>query len=368
MRLIRLVPFSVVFGLAMAACGGTESSNSGNPGGGAGAPGVSMEELPGKYADAFCQVFTSCVGDLYGIYRPGEDCVKDLSVTFEEALATLPNEVDAGRVKYHADLVQKCLDEIAAGDCDTLSNREPESCKQAVEGTVKLDGDCNLDADCSGEQYCKTGDMCPGKCAPFEQAGGACGSNDNCVSGLKCDDNGHCVTPAAEGEACQQGEPDCADGLLCLGQDDTKKTPGKCYTIEAALAGKEGDTCSLDGHLCKGGLACELTTFTPTISGSCVAKLDSGATCHASFPDECPDDEYCALPSPLVAGKCTAKPKAGEMCAPGLGASKICAPYARCDGTVCRAIAHAGEDCQTNDTCYSSHCVSNACVTGSSCQ
>ena len=366
MRLIRLVPLAVLFGLAAAACGGTDTGTSGEQGG----AGVSMEELPDKYADAFCQVFTTCAGDLYGIYRPGEDCLKDISVTFEEALATLPNEVTAGRVVYHADLVQKCLDEIAAGGCDTLANREPASCKQAIEGTVKLDGDCTLDADCAGEQYCKVADKCPGKCAPYEQAGGACVSDDNCANGLKCGDNAHCVAPSQEGEACEQGEPKCADGLLCLGQDSTKKTPGQCYTIGAALAGKAGDPCSLDGHLCRGGVACEITAVTPTIGGTCAAKVDSGAACHAAFPDECPDDEYCALAplNPLMPGTCTAKPKAGDMCAAGLGAAEICAPYARCDNGVCRDIAHAGEECHANDTCYSGHCEANACVTGNSCQ
>jgi hypothetical protein len=71
-----------------------------------------------------------------------------------------------------------------------------------------------------------------------------------------------------------------------------------------------------------------------------------------AFPDECPDDQYCALPAvnPLGGGQCTAKPKAGAKCAAGLGDSLICAPYARCDNGVCRDIAHAGEDCSADDT------------------
>ena len=110
MRLIRLVPFALVFG-SIPACGGTAKDDVDE------GPSVSLEELPAKYADAFCQTFTNCVGDLYGIYRPGEECVKDFTVTVEEALATLPNAVDAGRVKYHGTKVQKCLDEMAAGGC-----------------------------------------------------------------------------------------------------------------------------------------------------------------------------------------------------------------------------------------------------------
>jgi hypothetical protein len=82
-----------------------------------------------------------------------------------------------------------------------------------------------------------------------------------------------------------------------------------------------------------------------------------------------PDDEYCALRlNPLMPGTCTVKPKAGEKCAAGLGDAKYCAPYTRCDADVCREIAHAGEECNADDTCYSSHCVGNACVTGNSCE
>ena len=362
MRLIRLVPFTWVFGL-VAACGGSDTAGSGDTG-----PSVSLEELPAKYSEALCQVFTNCVGDLYNIYRPGETCLKDVSITVQEELATLPNAVDTGRVKYNGTKTQKCLDDIAAGDCTTLSRREPESCQAALEGTVKEGEDCTLDAECIGDQYCKRGDSCPGKCAPYEQAGGACVRHDNCVSGLKCGDTKRCVAPSQKGDACQQGEPKCADGLLCLGEDSTAKTPGVCYTIEEALSGKAGDDCALAGHLCAAGYSCEITSIAP-IAGTCVAKVGAGDACHAAFPDECPDDEYCALGlNPLMPGVCTAKPKAGEKCAAGLGDAKYCAPYARCDADVCREIAHAGEECNADDTCYSSHCVGHACVTGNSCE
>jgi hypothetical protein len=362
MRLIPLVSWALVLGW-VPACGGTDTAGKDDEG-----PSVALEELPAQYSEALCQVFESCVGELYGIFRPGETCLKDISVTVEEGLATLPDAVDAGRVKYHGTKAQKCLDEIAAGGCDTLSNRSPDSCKAAIEGTVKAGGDCSLDAECAGQRYCKTSDACPGKCAPYEKAGGACTSSDNCESGLKCGDNKHCVAPSQEGEACEQGEPKCTDGLLCLGQDSAAKTPGTCFTIEAALSGKQGEDCALDGHLCAAGYACEITSLAP-LGGSCVAKVESGGVCHAAFPDECPDDEYCALGvNPLLPGTCTSKPKAGEACAAALSGGQICAPYTRCDANVCRDIAHAGEDCSADDTCYSGRCANGACVTGSSCQ
>jgi len=323
---------------------------------------LSVDDLAAKYAAALCKAYTSCAGDLYAIFRPGEDCVTNTTKTLAEGLATLPNAIDRGSIEYDDSKVQACLDQVSSGDCSTLSERSPASCKAALAGTIAEGGDCSLDGECRGEQYCKLGDACPGKCAPYEQAGGACTGNSSCVSGLKCGANGHCVAPSQEGEACKQGEPDCVDGLACLGDDSTAHTPGKCVTLAKAFNGKAGASCALDTNLCSIGFACEIKSLTP-ISGNCVAKLDSGAVCHIAVPDECPDDEYCVLPAPLGAGKCTTKPAAGTKCGAGLGDAQVCAAYARCDAGVCRAIAHAGEDCNADDTCYSGHCLKGACVT-----
>src|SRR5215204_4804749 len=99
MRSMRLVSWLMVSALAAAACGGNEASsggsNAGNGGGGDDAAGgnegtsITVEQLPAKYAEAFCEVFTRCAGDLYGIFRPGERCMETYAPAAEEALATL---------------------------------------------------------------------------------------------------------------------------------------------------------------------------------------------------------------------------------------------------------------------------------------
>jgi hypothetical protein len=85
MRLIRLIPCLLVFGSLAIACGGSsDSTNKGAGGDGSGAEtGVTLEELPAKYAETFCQVFTGCVGALYDIYRPGEECLKGIEPGIE---------------------------------------------------------------------------------------------------------------------------------------------------------------------------------------------------------------------------------------------------------------------------------------------
>ncbi len=370
MRLNVLVYVVLGYGV-VAACGGKDFDSQGlggDAGSSGSAEGIPIEELPAEYGKAVCQAFTSCVGDLWSFFRPGEDCVKEFTITAEEELATLPDAIAAGRVKYHADKVQRCLDDLASRTCEAFSQRESASCQAAVEGTVAEGEACKLDAECRGDQYCKHGAACPGVCVPYEAAGGACTSNDQCKSGLKCGDNGRCVAPAKSHQACQQGEPDCAEGLLCLGEDAGKRLPGKCYPIAEALSAQQGEPCSLDSALCVAGSSCEITSVAP-LGGTCAAQVEADAPCRAAFPDECPDDQYCQLdPNPLNGGTCTAKPKAGEACAKGVGAdANICAPYARCDDGVCRELANAGEACNADDTCYSGHCVDGACVTANRC-
>jgi hypothetical protein len=381
MRLVGWIAASWAVSMVAVACGGSSSSTgntkteqggdsatAGSGAGGDASGGITFDQVPDLYATALCQAIKNCYGDLIGILHPGEDCAKNTSVELEEAMATLQASIDSGAVKYHGDKVQACLDEISGGDCSILTNRAPASCKAALAGTVDVGGDCQRNDECIGDHYCKVTDKCPGKCAEYEVAGGACASNDQCKSGLKCASNGHCVTPAQDGEACKQGEPDCVDGFVCLGDDAKTMMPGKCIAADQAFGGKKGGACALKTQLCQPGLACEITAFA-TLSGQCVAKLESGAVCHAAVPDECPDDQYCALASVLMPGKCTAKPGPGEKCAPGLGDEPaICAPYARCDSGVCRALAHAGENCTDSATCYSNNCIDKACVTGSSCQ
>lgn len=364
MRAIRSMALPLVVGWLAVACGGSDTTDGGDA-----ETGVTLEELPAKYGAALCDVFSSCAGDLLAIFRPGEDCSKTTQVTVEESLSPLKAAIDAGRIKYHPSRVQACLDDLTAAGCDQLDRREPASCRAAVEGTIAEGDECTIDAECAGEQFCKVGDACPGKCAAFAAAGEACLSNDHCKSGLACDDNGHCVAPARLDELCKQGEPDCGPGLLCLGDDATAKTPGRCFTVGDALAGKLGDACAFgDGTLCAIDYACEIRSVAP-LSGECVAKVAANAECHAAIPDECPVDQYCKLgANPLDPGVCTDKPSAGERCTKGLVDANVCAPYARCDDGTCRDIAHAGEDCHADETCYSGRCVDGACVTGSSCE
>ncbi len=180
-----------------------------------------------------------------------------------------------------------------------------------------------------------------------------------------------CVAPAASGELCQQGEPDCAPGYGCLGEDGEAKTPGTCVALDEGFSAQLGEACSLATQLCEPGKSCEVQAVVPQLTTECVAKVASGAACGVAIPDECPDSEYCVVAPLTLRGTCTPRPEAGEPCGvPSYdrqGTRSLCAPYARCDKGVCRDLAKLGETCSTNDTCYSGRCADTACVSSNGC-
>jgi hypothetical protein len=385
MRLIHLVPWAFVIGLA-AACGGSDSEGGSSGAGGDGAAagagsaaeggagsdggGIALADVPARYAAAACQVYTTCIGELLTLFRPGEDCETNTTIQLTDELAGLQARVDAGRIVYDGTKLQACLDDVAAMGCELLTERAPPSCELALQGTVAEGGDCQLDEECEGEQYCKLTAACPGTCTLLEQAGGPCSGSSDCVSGLTCGDTGRCVAPAQPGEPCKGGEPDCTGGYLCMGNDDDSNTPGRCQEIASTFSGKPGDACSLADTLCAAGYVCEITMANP-VGGTCAAKVGAGDACQAAFPDPCPDDEFCLLtgmPTPYD-GTCTPKPKALEPCGKGLAPEPtVCAPYTRCDAGMCRPIARLGEECSVKETCYSERCVDGACVAANSCE
>ncbi|HEY6078133.1 MAG TPA: Dickkopf N-terminal cysteine-rich domain-containing protein [Polyangiaceae bacterium] len=343
----------------LGACGGDD--------GDAGPTGVPLEELPESYAAALCEAYVGCYGTLYAIFRPGEECVKNLTVQLQEELATLPHAVESGSIVYDGVAAQACLDEIAAGGCETLDQRASATCQAVFVGSAAEDADCELDEECEAGLYCSIGDTCPGTCTPLEAAGRACKANSQCKSGLTCGTTGLCVAPAKLGEPCKQGEPDCSGGSICLGDSAANSTPGECVAVDDAFSGEAGDACNFT-ELCVAGLSCEITSIVMPLSGSCVVQVDADGPCHPALPDECPDDQYCQIDS-LFDGTCTPRPEAGMPCAKGIGATAdVCAAYARCEEGTCREIATAGEGCTENDTCYSGRCQDGACVAGTGCE
>ncbi len=117
------------------------------------------------------------------------------------------------------------------------------------------------------------------------------------------------MAPAAIGEQCQGGEPDCALGGLCTGATDD--APGTCVSYDDAFAGAEGDDCALlELELCGDGLVCgvESATLTGAVT-KCMPKAGMGDDCVIAFPDQCPGGTVLRGPGRRVRGHLRGTPR-----------------------------------------------------------
>ncbi len=365
---IRLffVGASVAGLVAAVGCGGSSSSGSE----------IAIDDVGSLYADAQCKAVTDCFGNVLELFQPGEDCAQGFETAFDDQLGALKAAIDDGRVTFHGDRVQACLDAVSSSGCDGLLRGEPQACKDALQGTVASGSSCTLNEECSGDAYCKTGNVCPGACAPLETANGECKSDDDCSVGLICSEStDRCTAPAGPGNACGgASDPDCQPGYFCVGDDEETGASGTCRTIDETFSADAGAACSpTEGPFCKAGLGCAIEAFDPndgSFTATCKMKVASGADCEISFPDICPLGEFCKAVDSLV-GTCTTAPVAGQACETGPfddpGTGDICAPNTRCENGMCRGFQRLGGSCVTDDVCFSNNCKDLTCSSGTGC-
>jgi hypothetical protein len=365
----RMLGLSVCAAMAMPVACGSSDDNFGGSG-----QSLAFDELPARYTKAFCDAARACWGDALEILTGGESCEERFETTLSEELAGVEGKIESGKIKYDGTRAQACLDAVAAGGCNDGS--EPAACTEMLDGTVASGSDCSSNLECKGsDTYCKSSGDCPGRCAPRESAGGPCSANDECEPGLRCDrEAGRCFSPARAGDRCEGGtEPNCGEGLFCLGAENDSGQSGNCRTIDEAFSGGEGESCFFGGSpLCAGNLRCiveGVDTTTGNILTRCGPQASSGAACKIAIPDMCPADEYCAVPRDALDGRCTKRPGAGAACATqGNEPPSICARGLACDGGQCRQRQRLGGSCQGNAGCYSDHCSSGGCVSANGCE
>ncbi len=376
-RWIGLALLSGSMGLAMAACGGSDTTGTGG-GGGAGTT-IPLEDVPAKFASAYCSIFQTCFGDIYGLMTGGQDCATNIQRSFEDgAFQSIKQGVSDGTVIYHADKTQTCLDALVAEGCSALTSRMPTQCQDALEGTVAEGAGCTFNAECKNGDYCKIGTACPGTCTAPGPEGADCTADDDCQSGLLCSKTDKkCYKPGASGDTCDTGHPDCSPGLVC--SKEASATTGTCKSFDSYLSANEGDTCNptAGGPLCKAGLSCivesiDTSVNPPTASWKCAKTVTSGADCNIGVPEQCPFGEYCdaKLSQGVYQGKCQKLPTDGQPCQTTVSGDK-CAVDTVCEvnGTTktCKAIQRLGGTCTADDQCYSTSCTSGVCAAPSDC-
>jgi hypothetical protein len=325
---------------------------------------IAFVDLPAKLARALCTATQGCYGPVFDLFLNGTDCIALTEQRIRNGtFPMLQGEIDLGKVVYLGNQAQACLDSLAARSCAQMLQRDSPECLAALDGTVALGGACTLDEDCQGKALCKsTTGTCPGQCMALLVAGQACAEDGDCQDGLACSQETRlCVLPAAEGQACEYGAPPCGPGLLCLGKDEDKKTPGTCRTAATALAGVEGGSCDATlGQLCQPGLSCvadSITLLPLAIAWRCMkigSYLAAGA-CKPGYPEACASGSYCKTDKLLdpLAGTCTAVPAGGEACGTGL---PQCQAGAVCVDGTCRNRVANGVSCAADAMCLSEYC------------
>lgn len=358
----RMISASYVVLVVAGGCGDSHDGGGGED--------VPVEDLPRAWAETFCSAVTECVGPtLAELFLGASDCVTTFEYGFEDgAMADLQSAIDSGRVSYDSSKVGDCLAEIEASGCAALDNPMPDACNEALEGTVEDGGDCSLDFECMGRSFCdRAPGTCPGECSPPRAAGGDCTDNAHCEAGLVCsNETSRCVAPAGVGEPCEQGEPQCESGLLCIGADDDAGTPGSCRTRGEVFVAAEGETCDLEGGTwCQEGLSCVITEASLAgVTLECQAEVAAGASCFVGLPDQCPSDQYCAghnLMLGMPEGTCEPLPGSGDPCAEVFLGARCAADHV-CVSDVCRPVQRNGESCMDDSQCYSGNCDGGACT------
>jgi hypothetical protein len=364
----RMLGLSVCAAVGLSvACGSSDDVD------GAGQP-IPFDELPARYTKAFCDAARACWGDALEILTGGESCEDRFGPTLSEELDRMKPGIESGKIKYDGTRAQACFDAVAAAGCN--DGDEPQACTDLLDGTLAAGSDCASNFECKGsDAYCKSSGTCPGRCSPRESVEGPCSADDDCQPGLRCDrEVGRCFLPAGAGDRCEGGtEPNCGEGLFCLGAENDSGKSGNCRTIDEAFSSSEGEGCYFGGApLCAGALRCivqGVDTTTGSIQTRCGPAVSSGAACKIAIPDMCPADEYCAVPRDALDGRCTKRPAAGAACATqGSDPPAICARGLACDGGQCRPRQRLGGSCQENAGCYSDHCSSGGCVSANGCE
>lgn len=177
----------------------------GSSGGGAS---LAIEDFASESAKVSChRIYTCCDATERAAdttWGPTEaDCVATMTTQFAAAVATYQTGITAGKIVYHGDRAQRCLDNVAALSCAdwgiNFNRRFIPDCAHVADGTVALAGACTIDEECASG-FCSAS-----VCAARGAVGDACTSPSACADGLYCPVSAgdHCVAAGAIGGACE---------------------------------------------------------------------------------------------------------------------------------------------------------------------
>jgi hypothetical protein len=308
--LLALFALSVATGsLSLAACGGDDDASvapDATPATPDATPvvpdagtGIALSDIAARLDQAYCDLDLRC-----HIAVSRDACLQ--GQTEYNPIPQLVADVPTGRVDYHADRAQACLDAVAASDCSfTTLTTMSEACRAIFTARVALDGSCFENEECTSglcNSICGPDACCAGTCEAsyFAPVGGPCSTTDDCQY------DGYC--PATSG-----GSATCVARL------------------------EQGATCIAGSDTCQLGLVCD---------GTCTRLPARGEACTPGAFLPCSAfDDFCAAAS----ATCVERGLPGDACPADDDTG--CVNYARCVNGTCLALALEGEDC-THNECY----------------
>lgn len=331
---------------------------------------VAIEDVPEQQSDTLCALVGDCVPeDLASVFGLGRvNCETYVTGQYEAGLDSVQVLIDRGTILYDGAAAARCFSDMRALGCELTISAEPESCRDIFVGTVEIGGACSIDDECAGEAYCLSA-LCPaeaGTCTARQASGTACTGDEQCESGLVCEDDVCRVPTNTSGGPCGgDSDLDCPLDQYCLGEDAT--TRGTCTPWASVLTIAAGQPCDPTMEdFCQEGLSCVVTAVDPTTfmpTWECRARVGAGAACGDGFPGQCPDTHFCTA-NPLAGtfeGTCDALPVAGEGCHQDEN-EPACAPGLTCNVSLnCVVPVDNGGTCSDNSDCFSRRCVSGTC-------
>ncbi|MFZ5471856.1 MAG: hypothetical protein ACOZIN_20695 [Myxococcota bacterium] len=410
---LRATLFSILFA-AVAACSGADRKPPDGPfpdggksdggtalpdgggGGGGSDGGLALRGACATLSARRCEYLQRC-----GVIEPGEYAARDCIAFFTATWcgpSRWPARVEAGTLRYDAQLAQSCADAFAQRACSDWKT-EPAACRafllpgsfltqpcygenaECREGVCRgsscprkcqlpgnVSEDCARDDDCrtDGGLYCKLSAAGAGKCTAYGAVNSPCDPQAPCAAGFFCNAQLVCEAKRASGESCIEGA--CVDTAWCLSRNDGGVCMDKVgadapctddsQCVNGFLCLDETGRCALQGPIPQDGACsyrqgCTLGTVcvgaTATALGVCLPPVPEGGACTSSA--DCAPHLSCA---PSDGGsECAPRLEDGFPCV----LNRDCRVFSTCAGQSCTPLPLPGSPC------LNGQCLFGACET-----
>jgi hypothetical protein len=297
--------------------------------------GIDYAHFDDAVIDAECSYYIRC-----GVVANAAECVADFQRS-RTGGASAQAALDTGKIVYHEDAAQDCLDAYAALTCDSTmyTGHDLDACGGVFTGTLAMGESCGFSLECESKNCDKP--SCPDACckgtcaAPTSQPAPGEPCTAFCTDGAYCGIDDVCHAYVTAGGACTGTAP-CGFGLYCSGQ--TQTTPGTCKSLPHL-----GEAC--DGSCAEIGAICD--------AGTCVAI--------GVLDDPCTSSAQCSSYYECRGSTCSLLPTLGMAC------TTECYEAAYCEGGTCTAQKANGAACLRNDECKSHDCIGGKCTLAPAC-